>query len=208
MIVSKIDILFDLDWDPVFKKFIYLKDLINKQPPTKSLTTTFGETRYDFGDNGSFMFYNNISNIKNSSGALTGRIIENLLPWQEQLKNDFKEINLTGIGLQWGIDDLLCHVDGVDDPGQELSKAGGIHHCKLNYSLTDNDAITYAKNDDGSVETYPTVKNTAYLIDTTKPHWVKNSSTRFLFQLTFHEDFRKVNQWFSEHPGLSYGVPV
>jgi hypothetical protein len=205
MIVSKIDIFFHLDWDPVIKKFIYLKDLIINQPPTKSMVISFGETRYDFGSNGSLMFYNSISNTKNSSGSLTGRLIENFLPWQEKLKNDFKEIKLAGIGLQWGIDDLLCH---ADDPSGELRNAGVTHHCKLNYLLTDNDAITYAKNDDGTIETYPTVKNAAYLIDTTKPHWVKNSSTRFLFQLTFHEEFEKVNQWFTEHPGLSYGVPV
>ena len=198
MCVAKIDIKINQDWTPLINKFLNLKKVIGSTEVKSTYIEGFGENLYSFGDNGALIFYNQISVEKNTTGQLSGRMVENMLPWSKQLKTDLFGLNMASMGIQGNWDNITEHNDGQVDSAINA-------HCKLNYAISTTDAMTYARNGN-EIFSYPTIKDHAYLIDTTKNHWVECKGVRFIFQIAFHESWETVYDWFSKHPGLRYGA--
>jgi hypothetical protein len=199
MSISKINLRIEQDWAPVIQKFDRVKNLLISYPTEKAKWIDgYKGFRYDFGQSGSFLFFDSITEHKKTAGALSGLMLENVLPWLSQLKIDFAELNLASAGIQGSVGKLLKHRDG-----QELIETK--KHCKLNYIIDDYTDITYVENDNNNISEYPSIKNTAWLIDTTKNHWVENNTgPRYIFQLTFHQAYNEVAEWLSNKEALIY----
>jgi len=175
MVIAPINMQINYDWQPLLDKFQYMESLLSKKSPS--------ELKFNFGSSGCFVFLDDLTKTPRTTGVLHGKMIEQFLKdWIENFKNDLMPLKVGGLGIQKNTEDLLTHVDVI--PGID-------NHCKLNYIITDGNGITYVENDT-AIEQYPTVKNTAWLIDTTKEHWVKNSQERYVFQIVFHNSFNEV----------------
>jgi hypothetical protein len=152
--------------------------------------------RFDFGNHGSLISFDHIVSGNDTAGAISGLLVETELPWVGKLKNDLAELNLVSIAFQRNFGSLAPHSDGQEH-------ADTIFHCALNYIIDDFDACTYVQ-DGNNILSYPSKKNTAWLLDTTKMHWVDGSAQRYVFQLRFHQKHSEVLDWFNCHPGLIY----
>jgi hypothetical protein len=139
---------------------------------------------------------NELTEHSNVGGSISGPILESMLPWTKQLRKEMSEIDLSAIMFLECNQDMIPHADG--------KPLGVSHHCRINYMINDCDSVTYVDNN-GTIESYPTVAGTAWLLDVSKLHWVKNNQKRHAFQLTFYKPFDEVLNWFNCHPNLSYG---
>jgi hypothetical protein len=195
MVISKINLKILQDWSSLIERFEYFNKLFLNTPKEKAKVWS-EYVRYDIGDYGSFTYYN--ASVREIGGVISGAMVTTLLPWIDQMKNDLSELNLAGFAFQGNARDVSPHVDG-----QESSDTN--KHCKLNYIIDNYDDKTYAKDDQGNVEFYPSHKDTAWLLDTTKNHWIAhNTRPRYIFQLSFHQDFEIVHDWFHSKGSLSY----
>jgi hypothetical protein len=197
--ISKIELQIDQDWNPLIQKFNYLKKILANFPEEKAkYIEGYKSYRYDFGDSGSIIFYDILTSTKKTASGWSGKLVENFLPWISRLKTDLSDLNLVAIGIQENLENLSIHADG-----QESSTT--VKHCKLNYIIDDYTDVTYVRDNHNNINNYCSTKNTAWLIDTTKPHWTENNTKpRYIFQLTFHQDFDEVNQWFKQKGKLYY----
>jgi hypothetical protein len=197
--ISKIQFLIDHDWNTLIQKYQYLKKTLVNFPESKGkYIGGYNAFRYDFGPAGSIIYYDSLTQNKKAAGAISGTIVENFLPWVSKLKADLSELNLVSISFQENTENLLAHRDGQEN--STITK-----HCKLNYILDNYTDVTYTQDDNGIINTYSSIKNTAWLIDTTKKHWTENNTrARYVFQLTFHRDYNEVSRWFDQKGKLHY----
>jgi len=199
MTISKINLTIEQDWAPVIQKFEHIKNLLKSYPTEKAKWIPgYNEFRYDFGQSGSFFFFDTITEHKKYAGVLSGLLLANVLPWISQLQTDLAELKLASTAIQGSVGGLAKHRDGQDSI--ETTK-----HCKINYIIDNYTDITYSEDTDGNISNYPSIKNTAWLIDTTEYHWVEhNTGPRYIFQLTFHQSYKEVAEWFSIREPLIY----
>ena len=194
--LAKIDIKFIQNWSPLIKQYQKFDQVLSKRPSSGKLIKGYSEIRFDFGSAGSLTPYDNIVSGNDIASAITGTVVENQLPWVNKLREDMSELKLSAIGFQSNIGSLTPHIDG-----QEQTET--VFHCKLNYIIDDFDACTYVQDGDNKLS-YPSKKDTAWLIDTTKLHWVNGTGRRYIFQLAFHQKHSEVLDWFNSRPGLVY----
>ena len=73
-------------------------------------------------------------------------------------------------------------------------------HCNLNYIVeSDPESTAYFQRPDG-LHFYRSPKNTAWLLDSTVPHWVENEGQRIVFQLRFHSPYDQVRECLTQYP--------
>jgi len=174
------------DWAQLINKLHQIKTFCDAHPERGVFYKSVDTSRYDFGNLGSFMPFNGITDIPNVAGCISGTMVESIIPWVDQLKKDLQGLIVSGITFQYNTAGLNRHIDGQVD--SETKK-----HCKLNYMIRDENYSTFI--DAGTeVLSYPTKKDTAWLIDTTLPHWVEGRGTRYIFQVSFHDSFDTVYQ--------------
>jgi hypothetical protein len=197
--LSKIELLIEHDWNPLIQKYQYLKKTLANFPETNGKYIDGYKTfRYDLGESGSITYFDSLTQNKKGAGRISGPMVENFLPWISKLKEDLTDLNLVGVSLQENTEKLLAHRDGQED--LTVTK-----HCNLNYILDDHTDITYVQDTQGNTKQYFSVKNTAWLLDTTKKHWTENNTrARYVFQLTFHQDYDEVARWFDQKGKLHY----
>jgi hypothetical protein len=194
--ISKINIKFVQDWSSLINKYQKFNQVWERNPSGVKFIKGYASRRYDFGDSGSLISFDPILAENSKATTANGKIIESQLPWVNKLKEDLSELNLAGITFQSNFGSLKPHSDPQEDPNN-------IFHCKLNYIIDDFDACTYVKDGD-TVMSYPSVKDTAWLLDTTKVHWVECTGQRYIFQVSFHQKYSEVLKWFNSHPDLIY----
>jgi hypothetical protein len=197
--VSKIDLFIDHDWTDLISAYNAVREKwISGTLRDKKWVDEYQTYQFDFGAFGSLISLDSISDQQNSASMLNGKIVESFLPWIKQMKHDFMEIDLIAVTFFETKGPIKRHADGV------VKNENFKGHCRLNYIITDCEAITYVDNN-GKIESYPSHSGTAWLLDTQKPHWVENSDTRHLFQLSFNRPYHEVLAWFRSNPKFYYG---
>lgn len=126
----------------------------------------------------------------------TGLLLDTVFPWTQQLKDHFEQHNIDFVdfSLSRHFHSIKQHVDrktaGVAEQG----------HCNLNYIIeSDPDARSFFESTAG-VCFYPSPVNTAWLLDSSVPHWVENEGPRTVFQLRFHSPYQQVLDHLCENP--------
>lgn len=172
------------DWSKLINKLEQTRKFCMQHPEKKIYHSGTHDYRYNFNKIGSFSPFNNSTKIPFNAGCMAGLIVETEIPWINKLKEDIGIVN--SVSFQFNIESIARHVDGQDDPAIT-------QHCKLNYMISDQDYVTYVDTGD-KILSYPTKKDTAWLIDTSLPHWVHGQGTRYTFQLGFHVSFETAKQ--------------
>lgn len=199
---AKLDLTINQDWSRIVNIYSTMREKwINNELKLDSRNEHWSTDYYNFGNLGSLISLDNRTEKRKQCCTLTGKIIESQLPWIKQLKEDLTELGLESIGIMGTTASISGHVD-LHNP--EVDAVG---HCRIIYMINNSDTVTYVKNNQ-QVEHYPSDANTAWLLDTTKYHWVEKQSgteeIRYVFQLTFYKQFSEVLEWFNNHPGLVY----
>jgi hypothetical protein len=197
--VTQVDLQINTNWN----RLIDLFDSVNQKYKDNQLTDgifvkEYNTMQYNFGELGCFISLDNLTDNPGESASLNGKILEHMLPCSQQIKHDLKDLDLVSMSILECTNDIHPHIDSQvqsDLPGQ----------CRINYIIAGEDAVTFVDND-GQIESYRSIPGTAWLLDTTKLHWVKNSSRRHLFQLTFYQPYQTVLNWFNQHPQLIYNT--
>jgi len=174
------------DWSLLKSKLDQTKAFCIKNPERGVWYEGVHSYRYDFGNFGSFMPFDVITANPNVAGCMSGLMVESSLAWAKQLRKDLAGLTISSISFQYNTEGLLRHVDGQYDTSIK-------NHCKLNYMISDENYSTFI--DTGKeILSHPTKKDTAWLIDTTLPHWVSGEGTRYIFQVGFHDSYDTVYQ--------------
>lgn len=191
----QVNLKINQDWSELIKRYEVTRRFCIKHPETGKWRDALVMNRHDFGHNGSYAFFNSITKNPGTAGCLSGSIVESMLPWAAKLREDLKGLTIDSIAFQGNREGLHPHTDLKDEV-----LTG---HCKLNYMINDQDYTTFVDSGTG-IMSHPTKKDTAWLLDTTKYHWVNGQGMRYIFQLTFKDPFDKVQEYL-EQRNLSYG---
>lgn len=125
-----------------------------------------------------------------------GQLLETVFPWSAKLRQKFGShgIDLVDFSLSRHFHSIKKHTD---------KKAPGVAtqgHCNLNYIVeSDPESTAYFQRPDG-LHFYRSPKNTAWLLDSTVPHWVENEGQRIVFQLRFHSPYDQVRECLTQYP--------
>lgn len=194
-LVYPIELNYNIDWDRIRKIYSKLVEKTNQGVFQKHSEPNYDADRYDIGSYGSI-----ISSISLTSGidwnVWGGKLLETVLPLELlALKQE-----IIGGGLNFVNFNYFQHTGNVDlhcDGKRKGEAPGG--HCNINYIVTCNnvstETIVYSDTVDGYKESY-NGSGKWWLIDTAKPHEVKNSGFREVFQIKIFDPFEKVKDFF------------
>lgn len=199
---AKLDLTINQDWTRTISMYSTMKEKwANGELRLDSRNDHWDTDYYNFGELGSLISLDNRTKESKQCCSLTGKIVEMQLPWIKKLKEDCKDLELVSIGIMGTTASISRHKDLHN---AEVDAKG---HCRIIYVINNSDTITYVENNN-EVEHYTSTANTAWLLDTTKYHWVDKKSgpeeIRYVFQLTFYKSFNEVLKWFNDHPGMVY----
>ena len=187
--IAKINLTINQNWEQLITvgKTLQAKAHAGKLPEANWIES-YQDYRYDLNEFGSVQFFDPITDPtdpKFSTVSYCGKIVEGMLPWSRKFRQDFADLNLVTFTYLETAGNITKHCDRLDPETAHLG------HCRVIYVINDTNAVTYAELD-GHIESYPSRAKTAWLLDTSKPHWIENNQIRQVLQITFHEPFAKV----------------
>ena len=196
--ILQVDLVISHDWSKTVSLYnLIYKKWIQDELPGKKWVEEYHTYQFDFSSYGSLVSLDSITDKEKTAGMLNGPIVESTLPWIKNLKKDLSSLNLVAVAFYETQGSIHRHKDGL------LSDQKDKGHCRLNYIVTDCEAVTYVDSD-GVIDHYPSIANTAWLLNTQKEHWVENQTKRHLFQLTFNQPYEEVREWFQQRGPLRY----
>jgi hypothetical protein len=130
----------------------------------------------------------------------TGKLLDKTLPWSKKLKEQLKLADLNFVNFSYFVHhhEIYEHIDGKTE--EEKLFEG---HCNINYviSCESQETYTYVSNGEKR-ETYNSNTSSAWLLNTSLPHGIKNKGKREVFQIKFHSPFEKVCKFLQENPSI------
>ena len=188
MSFAKVELKIEHDWQSTIdmaKKLLSIK--LNS-----SSVTDFGNSKhYDLKSLGVISDHS----LSPSWHRFSGPMINKTLPWLEKMLDIFKELNPD--------DGCISYMIGSGGEHIDIPEA----KTALNYIFynTDPCAYTWIVEDTENKKSYPSDINTAWLLNTQKPHGVDNKGERWALSIHFNCGYEKANTWFSEHNNLIFG---
>ena len=157
-------------------------------------------THYSIGDH-SFLLVDKKSTL-NDWTSLSGKIIDMNLKWIDQARELFSGLNFQGCSYNLTHIDLQMHVDFYPEIYKPV--------CKVNYivSCVDPNAVTLSQDaDDPTIfHSYPSIPNTAWIIDTGLPHEVKSQGCREILEFRFHNTkYETLCEFFNQTGPIVFG---
>jgi hypothetical protein len=125
---------------------------------------------------------------------LSSPVVNKTMPWLPELFDTLKELK-------------------PDDGSISVMQGNGAEHIDwphlqtaLNFVIenTDPAAYTWVRHED-HYESYPSVANSAWILDTQKLHGISNAGERWTLSIHFNTDYELVKQWFNANPNLEFG---
>lgn len=181
-LTQQINLKINQDWSKVIAGLNYAINLVQtgSDRVTKSYKYSDYGHHYELGNAGT------LAHVTNGSSYwynFNGPLLLGMLPWANQLMQDLQPMNPTFITINKLIGNGSEH---VDQPGQNTG---------LNYFINTTKSVTYCK--DGELEeSYPSVQDTAWILDIQKKHKIENLDTRIWFNLRFQADFKTCQEFF------------
>jgi hypothetical protein len=187
--IKPIDLAIKFDWTKVIK--VYDTLYTRAKPTDWRLVQGSGLVPYfqiDYGDYGS-LIQNDIT-YKNEWYSWSGKMLLSLLPWRDKLYGVFDGLHVHSVNFVAIYANLEKHVDSKNPHEKDLE------FTNLNYiiSSTDSAAETLAYDSAGQSVTgsYRSQPGTAWILDPSLPHQVRNCGTRYTLQIKIANSFTTV----------------
>lgn len=134
-----------------------------------------------------------VSKHKLSPGwiRIAGPAINKTMPWLPSLLSEMKELCPDDSCISRLQGDGARHVDLKTAPSA------------LNFIFANNDPEAYTV---AGEERYPSVVDTAWILDTQQPHAIINKGERWTLSIHFKVPYNVVQEWFNAHPNLIFGA--
>ena len=121
-------------------------------------------------------------------------VVNKTMPWLANMLDLFSELKPDDGAISLMFGSGAAH---VDMPHMQSA-------LNFIFDNSDNNAYTWVEYDD-HFEQYPSIINTAWILDTQKPHGIANSGERWTLSIHFNTDYHIVKSWFEQHPQLIFG---
>lgn len=184
---QQVDLKIHHPWDQT-KKLV--KNLVALEPRTQSQAMYGDSTHFELGNIGVLSKHN----LSESWYRVASPLVNKTMPWLEQMLDTFSSLNPDDSAISYMLGNGGEHVDW---PHMQTA-------LNFVFDNTDSNAYTWVKNSD-HIETYPSIVNTAWILDTQKPHGITNSGERWALSIHFNRDYAEVKEWFDKHPQLIFG---
>ena len=184
---QQVDLTIHHDWNKTKHMASKILEMENKIP----VTETYGSSdHYTLGSMGTISKHN----LSKSWYRLASPVVNKTMPWLTEFLEMVKELRPD--------DGAISYMKGrggehIDWPHMQTA-------LNFVFDNTDDGAFTWVKQDE-HYETYPSIINTAWILDTQKLHGISNVGHRWALSIHFNTDYEIVKKWFNEHPGLVLG---
>ena len=195
--ISQIDLKVPADWDGIRKAYWSIKERKNAgHLPDVQEVIEYQAQTYSLGNYGCMLSNTSLTSEANPWDTLFGKIVEKFLPQhilslRDEIK--FAGLNFINFGYYQHVGSIKEHIDGKKiDEGKD-------GHCNVNFIVDSEDpnAMTFAYNDNRQ-ESYQSIPNTTWLLNTEVVHGVNNTGRREVFQIKIYNSFGKVKKFFQE----------
>lgn len=184
---QQVDLKIHHNWDHTIA-------LVTKMLELEAQTTeseSFGESEhFNLGNLGTISKHK----ISKEWYRFASPIVNKTMPWLAELLDQLKELKPDEGCISCLVGDGSEHIDMPD------------MQSALNFIFYNSDptATTWVKDSEHS-ESYPSDINTAWILDTQKPHGINNSGERWSLSIHFNTDYHIVKEWFNNNPKLEFG---
>jgi hypothetical protein len=205
--LKSIDITIHQDWNKIRKAYqsvLAMKkdNQLKKRHFLDELTTQ----HYPLGDLGN-LYYEDYGIYSKDWFSLSGKIIDEQLPWLAQARRVFADLHFWGCQLNVSRTSMRPHRDPVD-----IDKKTGFRMFKFLYIIAaeDPDAITlsYDKTDSTLIYSHKSVPDTAFLLDPYSLHEMKTNGHREILEFTFYNEYDTLAKFFDQTGPIVFGDPI
>lgn len=178
---------FHCNWDPIFQEFDSYEEQARLQPKVEIPVYSLNAYNYETytADGGDRVFYRDINENWHTMG---GPYMARKFPFLGEMQD---ALNAQGIRATIMLSKLKGNGGWHSDLERDI--------CTLNIFAHDADAVTYLKEDDGTIVSYPTKAGQMRLINGTKPHCVKNTGVRRWLQTRIYGDYHLVKEFLTKN---------
>jgi hypothetical protein len=178
------------NWDKTTQVAKHCIDLVKSQSASITREYKYSDYgyHYELGSTGT------VSHITNGSAewySVTGKLIESTMRFLPLMLDDLADLDPTFASINYMVG------NGAEHRDHESQQTG------FNYFFADCDSTTYARNAD-ICESYPSVKDTGWILDIQQLHSISNTNERIWFNLRFGKPFAYCRDWFADHLVLTY----
>jgi len=202
-VIQKIDLdLSHIDWTKVRQMYDGIENRFRQGQLVPEEVTSYGSQRYRLGREGmSGSVMVDQQHTQQPWVAWCGRLLGEMVPDLQHIGEQMKRDGLDFVTLTYNrmTGPIGRHADGK--PEGEAPRG----QCNINYIIgcSDSEASTHAVMPDGTVQSYASLPDTAWCLDTSVPHWVECSGEREFIQMCVHEPLDQVVDWFRHHSNSS-----
>ena len=190
--IRPVDITIHQDWADVRKSYNIMYDK-SKHSKGVANTDTDLSKMYSFENNFLSIDYTGVHS--KFWGFLTGDLLLSTLPWANQAIDLFADLD-PNIFYHKSLQDVKKHTDYKDSSDV----------CNINFviSCEDPDAVTTSWDNDVPYS-YPSIVNTAWLIDPSLPHEIRCNGSREALQFKFQHSYKEVSAFLDQHEPIILG---
>jgi hypothetical protein len=183
---SQVSLTINHNWDTTLHVFDKLNELRGKHIDT---IDDNGSWHYDLGALGVISDHKDSNNWK----RIAGTAIQQTMPWLSTMLSLLSELNPD--------DGAISMLDGNGAP--HIDKNSYPSALNFIFKNSDNNAYTWVSGSNGK-ESYPSLVNTAWIINTQYLHGIENLGKRYSLSIHFGAEYDKVKEWFNKHPKLEF----
>lgn len=196
-LISKIDLKFEINWDPV-RKFIKTQENKRKFGVSEQLTVE------------NELYYTTwVGDLSADWLVFGGPFLDKIIPGLGKFKKLVEPLNYDGSSFSTQTSGISEHIDaGVCLSQTEQHEIISDRQCKINYIITNENPNTLTtvidRDDPKNVWTYDSTPHVAWLIDVNHRHHVKCEGYREVISFRFCETFDTVKSFYDEKGPLMF----
>ena len=197
-LIQQIDLqIINQDWEKLSKCYSEIcKKHKENQLHSKKYVEEWDGILYNLDKFGS-LFYGNDKGIVWYTWS--GQLLESMCPWVKEAKTLFKDINFKSLSYQVTTEGIPLHVDSKIEAEKDEGQ------CKINFIVeTQNEDIITTVIGENIVDSYRSIPNTAWLIDTNYPHSLNGKGRRVSLQFKFFNNFETVSNFFQNQGQITF----
>lgn len=178
------------DWSKTIQVLEHSVELVTSNSPriTKRYQYSDYGYHYEIGNTGT------VSHVTNGSSywyAVAGPVIESTMRFLPMLREDLAELEPTFATVN------ILVGDGAEHKDQNNQLTG------FNYFITTTNSTTHVR-DSETEESYPSVRDTGWILDIQQRHRISNTDRRIWFNMRFGKPFDYCRDWFADQLVMVY----